>query len=146
MQNPNAQYAGLAFAGATPFILCAALPQLGIAAIGPFGSLHELAVSYGLAILCFLCGTHWTTQLRRPRRTPFNLFYSSNAIFLIVWFTFVLADLAWVLLVQIAAFVALLLVELRLRDRELVTGSYLAIRGIATGVACLSLLIILLSR
>lgn len=146
MRNSEAQYAGLAFAGATPFIACAALPLLGISAIAPFGSLHELAASYGLAILCFLCGTHWTVQLRRGQRTPFNLFFSSNAIFLVVWFTFVLADLAWLILVQVGAFVALLLIDLRLRDRELLSGSYLAIRAVATAIACLSLLVILVSR
>ncbi len=146
MPDSETQYAGLAFAGATPFVACAVLPLLGIAAISPFGALHELAASYGLAILCFLCGTHWTVQLRRSRRTPFNLFYTSNAIFLVVWFTFVLADLTWTLFVQILAFAALLFVDLRLRGRELVSGSYLSVRTVATVTACLSLLVILLSR
>ena len=88
----------------------------------------------------------WTIQLRRPRRTPFNLFYSSNAVFLIVWFTFVLADLTWILLVQIAAFATLLFVDLRLRERELLTASYLGVRTVATATACVSLLVILLSQ
>lgn len=146
MHSHNSQYAGLALAGATPFVACAVLPLLGIAAIEPFGSLHDLAASYGLAILCFLCGTQWTLQLMRSRRTPFNLFYSSNAIFLVVWFTFVLADLTWVLLIEAVAFAVLLLVDLRLRDRELLTRSYLGVRSVATATACASLLLIVLSR
>ena len=146
MHSSDTQYAGLAFAGATPFVACAVLPLLGIAAVPPVGSLHDLVASYGLAILCFLCGTHWTVQLRRPRRTPFNLFYTSNAILLVVWFTFVLTDLTRILLVQVLAFGALLFVDLRLRDRELVSGSYFSVRTVATVTACLSLLVILLSR
>ncbi len=56
-----------------------------------------------------------------------------------------LADLTWVLLVQALAFVTLLLVDMRLRERELLTDSYLGVRIVATATACLSLLVIMLS-
>ena len=142
----DSQFAGLAFAGASPFLICAVLPLLGIESLWAFGALDALAAIYGLAILCFLCGTHWSIQLMRPERAPLNLFFLSNVVFLIVWFTYVLADLAVLLTVQVAAFVVLLLVDRRLRYRELVSGSYLRVRSIATAVAAVSLAVIAISQ
>jgi hypothetical protein len=60
-------YTSLAFAGATPFLACALLPLIGIESIAPIGRLETVASSYGLAIICFLAGSHWATYLlRRP--------------------------------------------------------------------------------
>lgn len=142
MARTESQYSALAFAGATPFLACALLPLFGIGSLPLFGALDVLAAGYGLAILCFLCGTHWTIQLRRPQRTPFNLLYTSNAIFLVAWFTYVLASPTSILAVQIPAFLALLWIDHRLLQRELVTGAYFGARAIATSTACLSLLIL----
>ena len=139
MVSQDSQYSGLAFAGAAPFAICAVLPLVGISSVAPFGDLARLAAVYGLAILAFICGTHWTLQLTRPGRTPFNLFYSSNAIFLAVGFAFVTLSETWALLAQVVAFLALLFVDRHLQNRELLTRDYFRVRAIATTVACLSL-------
>ena len=76
-------YTTLTLAGVIPFLACAFLPAAGIEAIEPFGQLDEVAASYGMAILCFLTGVHWATQLYTPERAPFNLFVGSNVIFLL---------------------------------------------------------------
>jgi len=82
-------YTLLTLAGTLPFIACALLPLLGIDSIPPLGNLHALANSYGLAIICFLCGAHWGTYLSGQFAGSPNLFATSNAIFLAVWFAFI---------------------------------------------------------
>ncbi len=138
----NRLYAALAFAGATPFLACALLPFGGINEVPPLGALDYIAGSYGLAIICFLAGTHWAMFLLRPSESPFNLFVSSNVVFLAAWFAFVLASLQLALAIQIAAFLVLLFIEGKMLQSGLLTRHYLRIRSIATGVAVVSLAII----
>ena len=93
----------------------------------------------------FLAGTHWSFQLQDAAKTPFNLFVTSNAVFLVAWFAFVIADLRWALLTEVLAFLYLLYVDFRLRQADLTAASYFRVRSIATSLACLSLLIIAFS-
>lgn len=138
-------YAALAFAGASPFVACAALPWFGIVSLPFLGPLDALANTYGLAIIAFLAGSHWSFQLQDGSRTPFNLFVTSNIVFLVAFFAFVIADLRWALLTEVLAFLYLLYVDLRLHRVDLTTGSYFRVRSAATSLACLSLLLIAIS-
>ncbi len=142
----NKLYTLLALTGATPFLACALLLLLGFATLPPFGAVDTLAGSYGLAILSFLCGAQWGTYLIKPGKTPFNLFLTSNAVFLVVWFAFVLADTDTALLVQVAAFLCLLFVDHRIRLRQLYSSHYLTVRTTATSLAIASLLTIVLAN
>ena len=144
MENPRV-YAALAFVGASPFVFCAVLPWFGIASLPLLGPLDQLANIYGLAIITFLAGTHWSFQLQHASRTPFNLFITSNLVFLAVFFAFVIAELRWSLLAEVLAFLYLLYVDFRLRKADLTAAPYFRVRNIATSLACLSLLIIALS-
>lgn len=135
-------YAALALTGASPFVACALLLWIGVAAIPVFGRLDELASSYGLAIIAFVAGTHWSFQLQNPCRTPFNLFATSNIVFLATWLAFVTAEIHWAILIQIVAFACLLYIDYRLQQDGLISVPYLKVRGIATTVACISLLTI----
>jgi hypothetical protein len=131
--------------GVLPFLACALLPLTGVYEIGRLGPLDRLAAIYGMAILCFLTGIHWATQLYAREATPFNLFIGSNAVFLIVWIAYVAADLQWAIVVQLLAFPALLAIDYRLRRGELISNRYLRMRTVATALACFSLLFILVS-
>lgn len=135
-------YAALAFAGASPFVACAVLPWFGIASLPIIGPLDALANAYGLAIIAFLAGTHWSFQLQDASRTPFNLFVTSNVVFLVAFFAFVIAGLRWSLLTEVLAFLYLLYVDLRLHRAGLTMAAYFRVRSIATSLACLSLLLI----
>jgi len=135
-------YALLAFAGASPFVACAVLPWFGLASLPIIGPLDLLANAYGLAIIAFLAGTHWSYQLQDASRTPFNLFITSNLVFLAAFFAFVIAELRSALLVEVLAFLYLLYVDFRLRQVDLIEASYFRVRSIATSLACASLLII----
>ena len=138
-------YSILAIAGTAPFIACAILPLAGIDSVEPFGRLDALAATYGFGIISFLAGTHWATCLYKAAITPFNLFVSSNVLFLAVWFVYVLAGLGWVLLTQLLAFAILLLIDYRLLRAGLISRHYFGVRSVATMLASVSLLIILLS-
>jgi len=138
-------YSTLALAGTTPFVACALLPLIGTESIPVLGSLDVLASTYGLGIICFLAGAHWGTYLYGQFRTPFNLFVSSNVVLLAVWFAFIGASLAWSIAVQIIAFQVLLFIDYQLNQSGIISANYLRIRFVATLIASVSLLIILLS-
>ena len=138
-------YTILALAGTIPFVACALLPLIGIDTLPVLGALDFLASTYGLAIICFLAGAHWGTYLYGQSRTPFNLFVSSNVVLLSVWFAFIGANLAWSIVVQIIAFQILLFIDFRLNQGALISASYLRIRFVATFIASISLLVILIS-
>ena len=135
-------YTTLAFAGVLPFVACALLPLAGVTSVAPFGSLDQLANSYGLAIVCFLAGIHWATQVLREGETPFNLMVVSNVVFLATWFMFILASTRWSLATQVVALVTLLLIDRRLEKVSVITSDYLRTRTIATVVASAALLMI----
>lgn len=129
--------------GVTPFLACALLPFVGVEEIAGLGRLDQLASSYGVAILCFLTGVHWATQLYARDAVPFNLFVGSNVVFLAVWLTYAAADLQWALATQLVAFPLLLAIDFQLLQKDLVTRHYLRLRFIATALAWFSLLLIL---
>ena len=131
--------------GVAPFLACALLPFVGVEDVARLGRLDQLASSYSVAILCFLTGVHWATQLYEKEAAPFNLFIGSNAIFLVVWIAYVFADLPWALATQLVAFPLLFAIDSRLLRGGLISAHYLLIRGIATALACFSLLLILVS-
>ena len=131
--------------GVAPFLACALLPFVGVDEVARLGRLDQLASSYSVAILCFLTGVHWATQLYEKEAAPFNLFIGSNVIFLVVWIAYVFADLPWALATQLVAFPLLFAIDYRLLRGGLISAHYLLIRGIATALACFSLLLILVS-
>jgi hypothetical protein len=138
-------YTGLTLTGTLPFLACALVPLAGYPAVAPFGNLDQLAATYGLAILAFLTGIHWATQLYRPGAAPVNLFIGSNVVFLVILLTYLVAELAYAIGAQILAFLLLIFIDDRLHYGGLITGNYLRVRQVATGIACLSLLVILIT-
>lgn len=137
-------YTSLALAGTLPFVACAILPLAGVETIPLLGSLNAVASSYGMAIVCFVAGAHWGTYLAGQAGRRFNLFVTSNAIFLAVWFAFIGASVNWAIATQIVAFLLLLFIDYRLREDGVISEHYFEIRSIATLVAVISLLMILL--
>ena len=143
MQN-DSLYTPLALAGTLPFVACALLPLLGMHSIPPLGALDAVASSYGLAIVCFLAGAHWGSYLSLRIGSSFNLFVISNAIFLAVWFAYIGASLKWAIATQIVAFLLLLFIDYRLKENAVISDHYFGIRSIATLIAIVSLLVIIL--
>ena len=138
-------FTALAFVGALPFVAAAMLTVVGVGAIPIFGDVSGIAASYGLAIICFLAGTHWAFQLLRASETPFDLFVSSNVAVVLVWLAYLALAIQWILTIQAIAFATLLVVDYRLRGIALLSDRYFRARIIATTAAVLSLVIIVVT-
>ncbi len=136
-------YTALALAGTIPFTAGTLLPLLGHDALPFLGSLDQLLASYGLAITCFLAGAHWGIYLSGRCAHSRNLFVISNVIFLAVWFAYIGTDVETAIGVQIFAFVALLLIDRRLRIDDVISAPYFRVRSMATLIAIVSLLIVI---
>lgn len=143
--NNQSLYTLLAIAGAAPFLACAVLPLTGTDSISPFGPLDRLAGIYGLAIISFLAGAHWATELYAQNRTTLNLFVLSNAILLIAGGALITAGIKVALLAQVAAFATLLWIDFRLLGSGTLTRDYFRIRGVVTTLVIASLATIVLT-
>lgn len=136
-------YTALALAGTIPFVGSALLPLLGYDVLPYLGPLDRLVASYGLAIVCFLAGAHWGTYLSGRSADSLNLFVISNTIFLAVWFAYVGAGVKSAIGIQIAAFLTLLFIDLRLKSSNVISATYFRVRSVATLIAIVSLLIVI---
>lgn len=136
-------YTGLAAAGTIPFILGALLLLFGYDSLPRLGPLDQLVASYGLAIVCFLAGAHWGSYLAARFADTLNLFIISNSIFLAVWLTYVGAGARMAISTQILAFLALLFIDLRLKNNGAISATYFRVRTMATVTVVLSLLIVI---
>ena len=137
-------YSVLAMAGVTPFVACALLPIFGVASIDMIGPLDRVAAGYGLAIISFLAGIHWATQIYDLQKTPFNLLLASNVFFVAVWLAYVLGDTATALVFQIAALTAMLGIDRWLLGSGVITQHYYRVRSAATALATVSLILIVI--
>ena len=138
-------YSILAMAGVTPFVACALLPLLGISAIEPLGPLDTVVASYGLAIVSFLTGIHWATQLYERREAPFNLLLVSNVVFLFVWLAFIVGTTGFAIGTQLVALLVLLGIDGWLLGGGVIEAHYYRVRKAATLLAVVSLAVILVT-
>lgn len=127
----------LTFSGTLPLIgtcLASALQVRGF-------DLQFIAGSYGALIVSFLCGIHWAVFLFFSEKCPRNLFITSNLITLSVWVSLLTIKQNMALLMQLLAFVYLLVLDLKLRDCDLLPQWYYLMRRNATiiVVVCLTL-------
>lgn len=143
MMQDRTTYTALALAGTLPFIACALLALVGVESIPYLGAVHDVAASYGLAIVCFVAGTHWGLYLSGRATGTLNLFILSNVLFLVVWFAYIGASTNAAIAFQVLVFVALLVIDRRLAKDAVLSARYLRIRAIATLIAVVALLIVL---
>lgn len=145
MTQDRKLYTALALAGTIPFIAGALLPLLDYPSLPLLGPVDQLVASYGLAIVCFLAGAHWGTYLFGRSVDSLNLFVTSNVIFLATWFAYIGASVRTAMGMQIVAFLVLLYIDRRLAAGDVISASYFRIRAVATSIATVSLLIVILS-
>lgn len=139
----HSSYKFLTLAGTLPFIACALLPVAGVSEVAFLGSLDAVAASYGLLIASFMAGTHWGQFLTTSAPTPLNLFLTSNALALFVWFAYLSGNTSVAVACQIIAFLALLTIDYRLQSAGLITQGYLRMRLIATLIVVAALLLVI---
>ncbi len=133
-------YRYLAYAGALPFLACGLLPWAGIDSLGPLGSARDVLAVYGLAIASFLCGTHWTFELKDPGHWGPSLFVVSNVLVVAAWAALIVAPVSIALGVLALVFVALLAVDHRIHARGGTSGDYWQLRQRVTAVVLFALL------
>ena len=143
--NDQRIYSILAMAGVTPFVACAGFALAGVDSIEPVGPLAPLAATYGLAIISFLTGIHWATQIYDRHQTGFNLLVASNIVFVAVWLAFVLGSTTIALLSQLTALLLLLGIDRWLMSSGVITTHYYRTRSAATTLAVLSIAGLLLA-
>lgn len=139
-------YSSFIMAGAIPFIAGAAAITAGIDSFGPVHSVTSAVVAYGLAIACFVAGTHWGFYLQDKASAPANLFVSSNVAVLAPWLTFVLGSADDTLIALLLTLLFLVFVDWRLCQSKLVEPAYFRLRLAVTAVVCASLLMVLVAR
>lgn len=120
------------------------MPFLGFRSIEPFGPLEQVAASYGLAIACFVAGTHWGLHVFRQTSDSSYALIVSNVIFLVVWIGYVSAAVKVAITLQIPAFVALLLFDWNLHRSGVVSARYFRVRVLATLIVIVSLVLVVL--
>jgi hypothetical protein len=146
-------YTRLTYAGALPFVACAVLPWAGWPVLPGGGSFASIAAGYSLAIVSFMAGVHWGTWLynsdsltdgsagKPADGLPLNLLLTSNVITVSVWLTFVLSTLVVSLTVSAAAFLLLLIIDVRLAGAGLLSPEYLRTRRNVTLIVVAMLLL-----
>jgi prolipoprotein diacylglyceryltransferase len=98
----------LTYFGALPFFLAIYIGFSNDAFFGIDGSRWFL--SYGLVILNFMAGTLWGQVVNESIKVK-RIALAANAITLVAWFAFLLADPSIVLIVLALGFVALYVLE-----------------------------------
>ena len=131
----------LTYAGTIPFLLGALALTLNINIPLSKHYFEILLMSYTLAIVSFLSGTHWAIGLLYPEKAPTNLFALSNLLTLLVWFLFAVSCAGLFYLVSAAVFGALLWVDQKLFRASVISRAYFQLRKQATGVVVICLIL-----
>ena len=145
MIEKDRTYQVLAMLGTLPFIASAVMAVTGFT-LGERITGNLVVSSYGLAILCFLCGAHWATYIYNKQQTPFNLFVISNVVVVAIWMAYVFVGQSpYSLFTQMLAFAFLLDIDRRLLRIGLIAPDYFRVRLLATTIAEVCLFIVVLA-
>lgn len=132
----------LAYAGALPFIACALLVHTGIWSVPYLGATDYIAAAYGLAIISFLAGTHWSFFILFEERIAPHLLLTSNIITVITWVGFLFLPAQDALLLNTGAFAGLLYFDYQIAGASITVPKYIATRRTVTAIVVLSSLAI----
>ena len=135
----------LGLAGLIPFVAC------GLLAVGMDGDRAAFAlVAYGAVILAFLGGVHWGVALQEPsgrgERSRLGLGTLPSLAGWVALLLLLAVNAAAALGVLIVGFAGLAVVEARGTRLGLVSGSYLKLRYVLTGVVETVLVVVVLMR
>jgi hypothetical protein len=134
-------YQYLTYAGLIPFIVCAICLIFKIHHLPILGSTEKIMSVYALVITSFLAGICWGQHLNLKTRFSSYLAIFSNIIAVAIWLAFLLLPFKFLLATFIAAFVALLLIDLKLFANHLITHEYFKTRCFVTIIVTSTLFI-----
>jgi len=114
----------------------------GFADAPVLGRYDEIAAAYALTILSFMNGIHWGTYLYRHNEISLNLFVTSNVLTVASWIAFLAFTVQMMFFFSMAGFAALLLIDHRLYQQDLMSRPYYETRRNVTFIVivCLAIL------
>jgi hypothetical protein len=129
----------LTYAGALPFVICAALPLAGTAGIPGLGGNEVIAASYGAIISSFVAGTHWGLAITTQDTTGVVILVLSVILALGAWLAWLLVAPIIAVTAHIKIFALLLIGDIMLYRRDLIDIAYFRMRLGVTGIVILAL-------
>lgn len=135
-------YPYLTYAGAIPFVFCAICLLIGVTQIPVFGAVEQILSIYALVISTFLAGAHWEQHLNFDKG-PFDLLLpiSSNVMAVLLWIGFLVLDFKALMIMFVAAFLSLLIIDNRLFRADLISRHYFQTRVIVSTIVIVALII-----
>lgn len=132
----------LTFAGAIPFVICAFLMTVGVAAIPVLGKTEYVLSIYGLVIASFMAGAHWGNHLSLAddNTWAFKLPVLSNIIALGLWLGFLVLSTAGFIWLLIFGFVSLLVIDYGLHQSQIISHEYFKVRKYVTLIVVFALI------
>jgi hypothetical protein len=132
----------LTYAGAIPFVFCAACLGLDIQEFPFLGSVKKILSVYGLVIASFLSGSHWGQHLHiNKSQSSRYLPIFSNIIAVLIWLGFLVLSFKILIGMFITAFILLLIIDYRLFKMDVITRHYFQTRFIVSVIVIISLII-----
>lgn len=133
----------LTFAGAIPFVVCAFLLTVGVAAIPVLGQTQYILSIYGLVIASFMAGAHWGNHLSLADDDTWALKLPvfSNIIALALWFGFLGLSAAGFIWLLIVGFISLLLIDYGLCRAQIISDEYFKVRKYVTTIVVVALMV-----
>ena len=127
--------------GSIPFVF---LSILGLYSLDSFlvYNLEYLASLYTLIITCLICGTHWGIYLNN-QKIKINLFFLSNILTLILFFSFLIIPNSKFILLTIFIFLILLLIDIYIFKNAVTDFNYIRVRFCITTLVIIALIILL---
>ena len=138
-------YPYLTYAGAIPFVAGALCLIFGIEQLPGLGSVSNALSVYALVIASFLAGAHWGQHLQASAAWRLALAILSNIIAVLLWLGFVLLSFQALLLAFISAFVALLAIDQRLLQSQLISKQYWQTRYRVSAIVIIALIVAMLA-
>ncbi|MDX1738198.1 MAG: DUF3429 domain-containing protein [Alphaproteobacteria bacterium] len=134
-------YSILVYAGAIPFAFCAALLVFSVQELPLLGPVEEVLTIYGLVIASFMAGVHWGQHLDIYGAWKRVLPILSNVIAIALWVGFLTLGLKGFIILLVAIFTVLLVVDHRLFQDDVISRHYFQTRFFISSIVILSLLV-----
>ena len=132
----------LTYAGAIPFVFCAACLSLDIQNLPLLGSIERILGIYGLVISSFVAGAHWGQHLHinKSQWVSFLPIFS-NVIAVLLWIGFLVLSFKMQMAMFVTAFVVLLIIDHRLLQMDVIIRHYFQTRFCVSSIVITSLII-----
>lgn len=132
-------YPYLTYAGAIPFVFCAACLLSGVQEVAILGSVRQALSVYGLIIASFMAGAHWGQHLSMERPWSRALPIFSNIIAVSLWFGFLLFSFEALVVLLMIDFVFLLRIDHGLYRSGKISREYFRTRLVVSSIVVVSL-------